>query len=150
MKDKISKFINVTKRDGLLVSIKKAWKYILANYYNKINIGKRIYYLFHRKEILKQIDDALNNNYERVIVWRSSFGWNVPLFQRSQQIAKCLSEDSSIVFYEVTRMTDKTKFIDKINNRLYLINYEIKAFRNDLFKKLLDVDKPKYLQMYSL
>ena len=149
MKDKISKFINVTKRDGLLVSIKKAWKYILANYYNKINIGKRIYYLFHRKEILKQIDDALNNNYERVIVWRSSFGWNVPLFQRSQQIAKCLSEDSSIVFYEVTRMTDKTKFIDKINNRLYLINYEIKAFRNDLFKKLLDVDKPKYLQMYS-
>jgi hypothetical protein len=149
MKDKISKFISVTKRDGLLTSIKKAWKYILANYYNKINIGKRIYYRIHRKEILKQIDEALSKKYDRIIVWRSSFGWNVPLFQRSQQIAKCLSEDTSIVFYEVTRMTDKTKFIDKINDRLYLINYEIKSFRNDLFTKLLEINKPKYLQLYS-
>ena len=149
MKDKISKFISVTKRDGLLGSIKKTWKYILANYYNKINISKRIYYKIHKKEILKQIEEALNHNYDRVIVWRSSFGWNVPLFQRSQQIAKCLSEDSSIVFYEVTRMTDKTKFIDKINDRLYLINYEIKAFRNDLFNLLKNVDKPRYLQLYS-
>lgn len=149
MKDKISKFISVTKRDGLLKSIKKAIKYVIANYYNKINIGKRIYYLVHRKRILNEIDNALNGNYDRIMVWRSSFGWNVPLFQRSQQIAKCLSEDTSLVLYEVTRMTDKTKFIEKINDRLYLINYEISTFRKDLFKKLLEIDKPKYLQMYS-
>ena len=149
MRDKISKFISVTKKDGLLVTIKKTFKYIMANYFNKINIGKKIYYKTHKDSILNEIDECLKGKYERIFVWRSSFGWNVPLFQRSQQIARCLSRNNCLVLYEVTRMTDKTKFFEKIEDNLYLVNYEISSFSNDLFNKLLNVDKPKYLQLYS-
>ena len=149
MRDKISKFISVTKKDGLLITIKKTFKYIMANYFNKINIGKKIYYKIHKDDILKEIDTCLNGKYDRIFVWRSSFGWNVPLFQRSQQIARCLSRNNCLVFYEVTRMTDKTKFFEKIEDNLYLVNYEISSFNNDLFNRLLNVDKPKYLQLYS-
>ncbi len=42
MKEKILKFINVTKRDGFILTLKKSIKYINANYVNKINIKKRI------------------------------------------------------------------------------------------------------------
>ena len=149
MRDKISKFISVTKKDGLLITIKKTFKYIMANYFNKINIGKKIYYKIHKDDILKEIDTCLNGKYERIFVWRSSFGWNVPLFQRSQQIARCLSRNNCLVLYEVTRMTDKTKFFEKIEDNLYLVNYEISSFSKDLFDKLLMVNKPKYLQLYS-
>jgi len=149
MKDKIAKFFNVLKRDGLFSTLKKTFKYIVANYYNKINISKRISYKINKKKILSEIENVLNSKYDRILVWRGSFGWNVPLYQRPQQIAKCLSDEKCLIFYEVTRMTDKTKFFEKGKDNLYLVNYEIRSFENDLFELLKKIDKPKYLQLYS-
>lgn len=149
MKDKISKFINVTKRDGLLKTINKTITYIMANYINKINIKKRIKFRFEKDKLSKQIDKILESNYDRILIWRGSFGWNVPLFQRPQQIANCLSDENCLVLYEVTRMTDKIDFIKKEKNNLYLIDYEISKFEALLFEKLKNVKKPKYLQLYS-
>lgn len=149
MKDKISKFINVTKRDGLLKTIKKTWTYIMANYINKINIRKRIKFRIEKNKISVKIDEILGKNYDRLLVWRGSFGWDVPLFQRPQQIANCLTDEHCLVLYEVTRMTDKVDFIKKEKDNLYLIDYEIPKFENLLFEKLKKVKKPKYLQLYS-
>jgi teichuronic acid biosynthesis glycosyltransferase TuaH len=150
MKDKIAKFINVTKRDGLLKTIKKTNTYIMGNYINKINIKKRIYFKNNKDNLSKELDDILKGkNYDRILVWRGSFGWNVPLFQRPQQITNCLINKRCLIFYEVTRMTDKVDFIKKEKNNLYLVNYEISGFEDLLFNKLKDVNKPKYLQLYS-
>ena len=149
MKDKFSKFINVYKRDGLLNTIKKTRTYIIANYINKINFWKKIKFFFQKEKISLQIDEILNTDYDRIIVWRGSFGWNVPLFQRPQQIANCLIDKRCLILYEVTRMTDKVNFIKKEKNNLYLINYEISGFESLLFEKLKNIDKPKYLQLYS-
>lgn len=149
MKDKISKFINVTKRDGLLKTIKKAITYIMANYINKINIRKRLKFRLEKDKISNQIDEILSSKYDRILVWRGSFGWNVPLFQRPQQIANCLINKNCLVLYEVTRMTDKVDFIKKEKNNLYLVDYEISKFEKLLFEKLKNINKPKYLQLYS-
>lgn len=149
MKDKIAKFWNVLKRDGFEETMKKTYRYFLANYYNKVNIAKKISYKKNKKQILSEIDKILEGKYKRLLIWRGSFGWDVPLFQRPQQIAKCLSDDDTLILYEVTRMTDNTKFIEKAKKNLYLVNYEISKFEKDLFEKLKEVDKPKYLQLYS-
>ncbi|MDD2409548.1 MAG: glycosyltransferase family 1 protein [Bacilli bacterium] len=150
MKDKISKFINVTRRDGLLKTIKKSITYINANYINKININKRIKFNKEKDNLSKYIDDILSSkNYNRILVWRGSFGWNVPLFQRPQQIANILSDKKCLIFYEVTRMTDKVDFIKKEKNNLYLVDYEINNFEKFLFQKLKETNIPKYLQLYS-
>jgi len=150
MKDKISKFINVTKRDGLLKTIKKSITYINANYINKINIRKKIKYYQEKDNIAKYIDEVLSSKkYDLILVWRGSFGWNVPLFQRPQQIANILSDKRCLILYEVTRMTDKVDFIKKEKNNLYLVNYEINNFEKLLFEKLINISKPKYLQLYS-
>lgn len=149
MKDKISKFINVMKRDGFFKTLKKTFKYVLANYINKINVIKYIRFYLGKNKIENCIDEVLALDYDYLLVWRGSFGWNVPLYQRPQQIANCLINKKCLVLYEVTRMTDKVSFIKKEKDNLYLINYEVKAFEELLFEKLKKVSKPKFLQLYS-
>ena len=66
---------------------------------------------------------------DRIILWRSSFGYNVPLFQRPQHIANNLSKNNCLVFYEVTTMTDKVKIYKKFSDNLYLFS-DINCFRS--------------------
>ena len=95
------------------------------------------------------LDDILNSdNYDRVVVWRSTFGWNVPLMQRPQHISRNLAKQKCLVFYEVTTMTDKVKNIKRLSDNLYLVNFNNKAMKNLLLEKLKGVEKPKYLQFY--
>lgn len=149
MKDKIKKFINIVKRDGIFSSIKRTITYITGNYI-KIIIYKRWKFFINKDNISSELDKILDQKkYDRIIVWRSSFGWNVTLYQRPQQIAKCLANDRCLILYEVTRMTDKINFFKKKSENLYLIDYELKGFSNLLFEKLKSITKPKYLELYS-
>lgn len=150
MKEKLSKFISVLKKDGIFKTMHKTYKYCMANYINKINFIRRIEFRIHKKAIMEDVRKALeDSNYDRILVWRGSFGWNVPLYQRPQHIARCLSDMNCLILYEVTRMTDKTKFIDKFKDNLFLVNYEIKGFEELLWNELQKNKKPKYLQLYS-
>ncbi len=98
----------------------------------------------------KQIDQMFeSSDYERIVVWRSPFGWNVPLFQRPQHIANSLSKKKCLVLYEITNKTDDVPTIKKQQDNLYLINFEnyyVSTILNDYFKK---IKTPKYLQIYS-
>lgn len=106
--------------------------------------------ILKNKRIAIEIDKILeNDNYDRVIIWRSNFGWNVPLFQRPQHIALNLSKQKCLVFYEVTHFTDKVRNLKKIKDNLILINLENKSIKRILFDKLKNIVKPKYVQIYS-
>ena len=90
MKEKISKLINVYKKYGFKGFCKKLKAYIIANYLDKISFKT----IFNKGKYEREINDILlNNNYERIILWRSSFGYNVSLFQIPQYIANNLSEN---------------------------------------------------------
>lgn len=146
MKEKFSKLINVYKKYGFIGFIKKLYAYIVANYLDKISFKV----IFNKRKYKKIISDILNENrYERIIVWRSSFGYNVPLFQRPQHIANNLTKNNCLVFYEVTTMTDKVKTIKKHSDNLYLINFNNIALNKLLMKELENISKPKYIQLYS-
>lgn len=147
MNDKISKLKNVFKKYGLKETVKKIISYLNANYL--IKVSSKFDVLIHKKKYTKEIDKILKEDYERIIIWRSSFGYNVPLFQRPQHIANNLSKKKCLVFYEVTTMTDKVKDIKKINNTLYLVNFNNKAYSEILLREIQTIDKPKYLEFYS-
>lgn len=146
MKDKLSKLKSLIKKYGLLKTIKKILNYIsskIINLFNSLNFVEN-------KKVARLLDDILkNNNYDRIIIWRSNFGWNVPLFQRPQHISLNLSKQKCLVFYEVTHFTDKIKDIKEINKNLVLINLENKNIQKILFSKLNNMKKPKYIQIYS-
>ena len=146
MKEKISKLVNVYKKYGFIGFIKKLRAYIIANYLDKISFSV----IFNKKKYVKIVRDILKNNkYDRIILWRSSFGYNVPLFQRPQHIANNLSNERCLVFYEVTTMTDNIKTIKKYSNNLYLTNFNNIALNKILERELSKINKPKYIQLYS-
>lgn len=146
MKDKLSKLNSLIKKYGFIATVKKVIDYILsklANILNSINV-------FRNKKVSKMLENILKNNqYDRIIVWRSNFGWNVPLFQRPQHISINLSKQKCLVFYEVTHFTDKIKDLKEVNKNLILVNLENKSIQKILFYKLKNINKPKYIQIYS-
>ena len=146
MKEKISKLVSVYKKYGFIGFCKKLKAYVIANYLDKISFKV----IFNKGKYSKIIRDILiNNEYDRIILWRSSFGYNVPLFQRPQHIANNLSKEGCLMFYEVTTMTDKVKTIKKHSNNIYLINFNNIALNKILMKELEKINKPKYVQLYS-
>ena len=99
MKEKFSKLINVYKKYGFIGFLKKLYAYIVANYLDKICFKV----IFNKRKYKKIISEIIKENkYDRIILWRSSFGYNVPLFQRPQHIANNLTKNNCLVFYEVT------------------------------------------------
>ena len=111
MKDKISKLVNVYKKYGFVGFCKKLYAYVVANYLNKISFAV----FFNPGKYRRMIAEMLQNeDYDRIVLWRSSFGYQVPLFQRPQHIANNLAKNRCLVLYEVTTMTDKVKTIKKL------------------------------------
>ena len=146
MQEKLSKLVNVYKKYGFVGFCKKLYAYIKANYMDKISFKV----IFNRKKYHHEIASILKNNkYDRIILWRSSFGYNVPLFQRPQHIANNLAKNNCLVFYEVTTMTDKVKTLKKHSHNIFLINFNNKALNKILMQELKKVNKPKYVQLYS-
>ncbi len=146
MKEKISKLINVYKKYGFIGFCRKLYAYIKANYLDKISF--RVFLNPHKyHQIIKEI--LTKNDYDRIILWRSSFGYNVPLFQRPQHIANNLSQEKCLVFYEVTTMTDKVKTIKKHQKNLYLTNFNNTLLNKILMQELSQINKPKYIELYS-
>lgn len=146
MKDKFSKLLNVYKKYGFVGFLKKLYAYVVANYFNKISFAV----FFNPNKYRKLIKAILEeNNFSRVVLWRSSFGYNVPLFQRPQHIANNLVKNGCLVLYEVTTMTDKVKTIRKFSDNLYLINYNNILLNRILMQELEKVSCPKYIQLYS-
>lgn len=146
MKEKTTKLINVYKKYGFIGFCKKLRAYIIANYLDTISLEVS----FNKLKYIKKIQSILNKNkYDRVVLWRSSFGYNVPLFQRPQHISNNLSKNKCLVLYEVTTMTDNVKTIKKLQDNFYLINYNNKALNKIFMKELSKITKPKYIQLYS-
>ncbi len=146
MKEKFSKLINVYKKYGFIGFIKKLYAYIVANYLNKISFAV----FFNPKKYRLILREILSTyDIERIVLWRSSFGYNVPLFQRPQHIANNLVKNGCLVLYEVTTMTDKVKTVKKFSDNLYLINYNNILLNRILNDELKKINKPKYIQLYS-
>lgn len=150
MKDKISKLKNLIKKYGLIGTAKKAAGYIYSNYFVRLSIGERLYIALHKKQLLSMIDEVLEkSDYDRIVVWRSSFGWTVPLYQRPQHIFTNFARQKTLVFYEVTRFTDDVKRMKKQEKNLYLVNFNNTAFSKLLLREIAKKEIPKYVQFYS-
>ncbi len=147
--DKLSKLTSVFKKYGFTETVKKLAKYISSELSPVLGIPNIFDYLFHRSRYNEELDTLLNGGFERVILWRSSFGWDVPLFQRPQHISRRLSELGCLVFYEVSPMTDKVRTMKRESDGLYLVNLKNGVFAKHLCKTLAAYEGRKYIQFYS-
>lgn len=149
MKDKVTKLINVIKKDGIIGGTKKMVRYFASNYLSKINVFAAWEIKKNQEKYIKELKAILNGKYNRIIVWRNNFGWNVPLYQRPQHMALAMASKNTLVLYEVTTFTDKVKTLKKQQENLYLVNFNNKEYSKLIFAELEKVNKPKYLEVYS-
>lgn len=145
MNEKISKLVNVYKKNGFVGFCKKLYAYIVANYFNKVSFAVMLRPAHYRAELQKM----LSTDYDRIVLWRSSFGYNVPLYQRPQHISRNLARNRCLVLYEVTTMTDKVKTLQEHSENLWLFNFNNRALSKLLMEELVKIPKPKYVQLYS-
>lgn len=149
MSEKLSKLRSVFKKDGFIVAMGKTAKYAAGALKRRFRVSYKRDFAKRKDEYERIISEALAGDYDRILIWRSSFGWNVPLFQRPQHVSSSLSKKRCLVFYEVTQMTDKTKGVEKLRDSLYLVNFENPYVTNLLLSYTDKSLKPKYLQFYS-
>lgn len=145
MKEKLSKLVNVYKKYGFRGFWRKLWAYFVAYYWDTLGLQVR----FRPGKYRALIETMLSGDYDRIILWRSSSGFQVPLFQRPQHISRQLARGGSLVIYEVTSMTDALKTLKEQEERLWLFNFKNAPLSRLLTQALVRVEKPKYVQIYS-
>ena len=145
MKENIQKLKNVYRKYGFRGFLHKLHAYIKANVFDRISFAVLFRSGYYRKKIRRML--ALE--YDRIVLWRSSFGHNVPLYQRPQHIADNLAQQGCLVIYEVTTMTDRVKTLKRHSNFLYLFNFNNTLLHFLLMRELEKIQKPKYIQLYS-
>lgn len=86
---------------------------------------------------------------ERVIVWRSGFGFQAPLYQRPQQMARQLARLGCLVVYEANRFSDGVESFRLQEDGLLLFHFGSRPLRRLLERELDRSGLPKELQIYS-
>lgn len=143
----INKIRDIYVNEGMFSLMKRSILSLKNKF--RVRVLKKHLYNKEKQKLENTIDEILKEKYKRVVVWRGSFGWKTKLFQRHQQIAISLAKQDTLVFFEVTRHTEKVDFIEKISDNLYLVDYELKEFSRMFNEKLEGINKPKFLQIYS-
>ena len=102
-----------------------------------------------RKNALRRLLRRQLAGRERVIVWRSSFGFRVPLYQRPQQMARQLARLGCFVVYEANRGSDGVDSFRLQEDGLLLFQFGSRPLRSVLLRELDRSGLPKVLQIYS-
>lgn len=140
----------VLKEDGLIEVIKRVLRYIKRRIKDKLDNNALTYRknyeeanaIFHK--ILKK------DKFKAVVVFDSRVGWNIPLFQRSQHMANELTDDGYLYFYRTSEQFDPhVKTVEKLKDRLYLVNMANFALQNAMFDLLKEYKGHKFLSLYS-
>lgn len=140
----------VLKEDGLIEVIKRVLRYIKRRIKDKLDNNALTYRknyeeanaIFHK--ILKK------EKFKAVVVFDSRVGWNIPLFQRSQHMANELTDDGYLYFYRTSEQFDPhIKTVEKLKDRLYLVNMANFALQNAMFDLLKEYKGHKFLSLYS-
>ncbi|EGT5619186.1 glycosyltransferase [Clostridium perfringens] len=140
----------VLKEDGLIEVIKRVLRYIKRRIKDKLDNNALTYRknyeeanaIFHK--ILKK------EKFKAIVIFDSRVGWNIPLFQRSQHMANELTDDGYLYFYRTSEQFDPhIKTVEKLKNRLYLVNMANFALQNAMFDLLKEYKGHKFLSLYS-
>ncbi len=143
--DALTRLIRVYRRDGLRDGTRKLLSFAKAKLLDRSPLCLLRVSSGDRQELRRM----LGGSFDRVIVWRSGFGFQVPLYQRPQQMARQLARLGCLVVYEAGRCPDGVEKFRRQKENLLLFNFSNRALRRLLMREIDRLNKPKYLQIYS-
>lgn len=105
--------------------------------------------LFHSGRCRALVARILRGDHERVIVVRTSQGYNVPLFQRTQQLARALPRYGCLVLFEAAPHRERVRCAEEICRGLWLVNFRSRPFARMLDRAIEGTAVPRYLWLSS-
>ncbi len=105
--------------------------------------------LLHPMRTRREVRSMLASDCDRILLWRSSFGFQAALYQRPQQMARQLARQRCLVLYEASPLRDRVRSMRLLEPGLLLVNLRCVPLRRMLLHELERNDRPKILQLYS-
>ena len=136
------KAISVLQKKGFVYFVKAVFThgFQIINGRLKYSVRRRSYVKFFERLDVK----------DRVFLWTEHFGWNIPLFQRPQHIARCLAQkDCTYFYYTVPQFDPDVEDYKQLGPNLYLVNRWNSVFVAELEKFFDRINCPKYIHTYS-
>lgn len=98
----------------------------------------------------KAFIDMFQGEYDAIVVFHASFGWNIDLKQRPQHLAEAMSNERILYIYRTDPNQDKEIFsIKQIKENLYLVNLDMNSLNQAFFDAITEIDKPKFVHVYA-
>ena len=90
-----------------------------------------------------------NGRYERLVLRRGSFGWQTPLFQRAQQLARAMGRRGCLVLYEAAPPHDRLRGAKKLGEGLWLVNLRSPRLRRAIEAAAEEGGRARYVMIAS-
>ncbi|HHL2037434.1 glycosyltransferase [Clostridium perfringens] len=88
-------------------------------------------------------------DFDEIIVFHASFGWNIEMKQRPQHLAEALSRKKVLYIYRSDVKNDNIYSIKKIKDNLYVLNLDMYSLNVAFFEAIKSINKPKFLHVYA-
>lgn len=88
-------------------------------------------------------------DFDEIIVFHASFGWNIEMKQRPQHLAEALSKKKILYIYRSDVKNDNIYSIKKIKDNLYVINLDMYSLNVAFFEAIKSINKPKFVHIYA-
>lgn len=88
-------------------------------------------------------------DFDEIIVFHASFGWNIEMKQRPQHLAEALSRKKVLYIYRSDVKNDNIYSIKKIKDNLYVLNLDMYSLNVAFFESIKSINKPKFLHVYA-
>lgn len=109
-----------------------------------------IIYTTQYEAFKKAFINMFEEEYDAIVVFYASFGWNIDLKQRPQHLAEAMSNEKILYIYRTDPIQDKEIFsIKQIKENLYLVNLDMNSLNQAFFDIIKEIDKPKFVHVYA-
>ncbi|HAT4301877.1 TPA: glycosyltransferase family 1 protein [Clostridium perfringens] len=88
-------------------------------------------------------------DFDEIIVFHASFGWNIEMKQRPQHLAEALSKKKVLYIYRSDVKNDNIYSIKKIKDNLYVLNLDMYSLNVAFFEAIKLINKPKFVHVYA-
>ena len=88
-------------------------------------------------------------DFDEIIVFHASFGWNIEMKQRPQHLAEALSKKKVLYIYRSDVKNDNIYSIKKIKDNLYVLNLDMYSLNVAFFEVIKSINKPKFVHVYA-
>ena len=102
-----------------------------------------------RETVDALLGEIREGQYERIILRRGSFGWHTPLFQRAQHLARAAAQKGCLVLYEAAAPHDCLRGVEKLGERLWLVNLRSPRLRRMIERAAAESARPRYVMVAS-